>query len=502
MPVVPSTDSPLPACILPSPSLHIVCRLIGCMTLVVFGCVSAGAQERTDSRQTGTSQPNFVILFADDLGYADLHCFGGKQMVTPNLDAMASQGMRLTSFYASQPVCSASRCSLLTGCYNVRLGIHGALGPGSPVCLNPAEETIAELLQPAGYATAIYGKWHLGDRGHGLPTNHGFDEYHGLPYSNDMWPSHPTAKHFPPLPLYKNAEIVKADVSASDQKMLTRWATEHAVDFIDRNQAQPFFLYVPYSMPHVPLFTSDEFNGATGEGLFTDVVAEIDWSVGEILKALTERGLTQNTLVLFTSDNGPWLSYGGHAGSASPLREGKGTTFEGGVREPTIAYWPGHIAAGTQCDAITSTIDVLPTLAKLAGAALPQKKIDGADIWPLLAGQQGAQSPHEAFYYYYGNNELQAIRSGSWKLHFPHAYRSLVGKPPRNDGQPIAYEQLQCGLELYNLDEDIGETHDVAHEFPAVVQHLQQLADDMRGELGDSLTGVAGSQNRPAGSLD
>lgn len=472
------------------------------MALAVLCCVDAGGQESAESRQLGERKPNFVVLFADDLGYADLHCFGGDQMVTPNLDAMASQGMRLTSFYASQPVCSASRCSLLTGCYNVRLGIHGALGPGSPVCLNPDEETIAEVLKPAGYATAIYGKWHLGDRGIGLPTNHGFDEYHGLPYSNDMWPSHPTAKHFPPLPLYKNDEIVNADVSASDQKNLTRWATEHAVDFIERHQAQPFFLYVPYSMPHVPLFTSDEFSGATGNGVFTDVIAEIDWSVGEILKTLKERGLTHNTLVLFTSDNGPWLSYGGHAGSASPLREGKGTTFEGGVREPTIAFWPGHIPAGTECDALTSTIDVLPTLAKLAGAQLPRKKIDGADIWPLLTGQEGAESPHEAFYYYYGNNELQAIRSGSWKLHFPHSYRSLAGKTPRNDGQPIAYEQLKCGLELYNLDEDIGETRDVALAHPEVVQRLQQLADTMRGKLGDSLTEIKGSGNRPAGRLD
>ncbi|MEZ6149911.1 MAG: sulfatase [Pirellulaceae bacterium] len=457
------------------------------------------AQETAAPRHSGTPKPNFVVLFADDLGYADLHCFGGEQMVTPNLDRMANEGMRLTNFYASQGVCSASRCSLLTGCYNVRLGILGALGPGSTTCLNPDEQTIAEVLKPQGYATAIFGKWHLGDRDQGLPTHHGFDEYHGLPYSNDMWPSHPTAKHFPRLPLFEGDQMIDDNITAEEQTNLTRWATEHAIDFIERHQAQPFFLYVPYSMPHVPLFTSDGFAGVTGKGLFTDVIAEIDWSAGEILKTLRELGLSENTLVLFTSDNGPWLSYGNHAGSAAPLREGKGTAFEGGIREPTIAYWPSHIESGTICDAMTSTIDVLPTLAKLAGAELPAKKIDGRDIWPLLSGQPDAISPHEAFYYYW-SNELHAVRSGPWKLHFPHSYRSLKGKPGR-DGMPAPYQQLECGLELYNLDEDVGETRNVAAEHPEVVARLQKLADSMRGELGDSLNQIIGSEVRPAGKL-
>ncbi len=445
------------------------------------------------------AKPNFVVLFADDLGYADLHCFGGQQMVTPNLDAMAKGGMRLTSFYASQAVCSASRCSLLTGCYNVRLSILGALGPGSKTCLNPAEQTIAEVLKPQGYATAIFGKWHLGDRGDGLPTRHGFDEYFGLPYSNDMWPYHPTSKNFPPLPLMENDTVVNNNVTADDQQYLTRWSTEHAVDFIARNKSQPFFLYVPYSMPHVPIYASDKFSGSTGRGLFADVVAEIDWSVGQILGSLQSHGLDSNTLVLFTSDNGPWLSYGDHAGSAGPLREGKGTAWEGGQREPTVAYWPGKIAAGSVSDQVAGTIDVLPTLAGLAGAELPTQKIDGLDIWQVLSGQGEAKSPHEAFYYFWGK-ELHAVRSGAWKLHFPHDYRSLSGQPGQG-GQPGPYHELKCGLELYNLDDDIGESRDVAADNMDVVQRLQGLADGIRTQLGDSLTKVDGSEIRPAGKL-
>ncbi|RMF45406.1 MAG: arylsulfatase [Planctomycetota bacterium] len=444
------------------------------------------------------SPPNFVILFADDLGYADLHCFGGEEMVTPNLDRLASQGMRLTSFYASQAVCSASRCSLLTGCYNVRLSILGALGPRSNTCLNPEEQTIAEVLKPLGYHTAIFGKWHLGDRAYGLPTHHGFDEYHGLPYSNDMWPYHPTNRSFPPLPMFENETIINDNVTAEDQKHLTQWATEHAVSFIERHRDEPFFLYVPYSMPHVPIFASEKFDGSTGKGLFTDVIAEIDWSVGQITDTLKRLGLAENTLVLFTSDNGPWLSYGNHAGSAKPLREGKGTAWEGGQREPTVAWWPGKIPAGSVCDAVAGTIDVLPTIAGLAGAPLPERKIDGLDIWPLLSGAT-QESPHEAYYYYWGR-ELHAVRSGPWKLHFPHSYRSLAGEPGR-DGKPGPYRQLKCGLELYNLDDDIGEQHDVAAEHPEVVARLTKLADQIRPLLGDKLQGIEGSEVRPAGKL-
>ncbi len=474
--------------------LRCMLRALSSLSLTWLVALSVFAQE-----PVAATKPNFVVLFADDLAYADLHCFGGESMVTPNLDRMAREGMRLTSFYASQAVCSASRCSLMTGCYNVRLSILGALGPGSKTCLNPNEQTIAEVLKPQGYKTAIYGKWHLGDRDVGLPTNHGFDEYYGLPYSNDMWPYHPTSKSFPALPLYENTIVVNDNVTADDQQYLTRWSTEHAVDFIKRNRAEPFFVYVPYNMPHVPIYASAKFKDSTGKGLFADVIAEIDWSAGEILKTLEELELASNTLVLFTSDNGPWLSYGNHAGSAGPLREGKGTAWEGGQREPTVAYWPGKIPAGTVSDEVAGTIDILPTLAGLAGAELPTQKIDGKDIWPILSGHADAQSPHEAFYYYWGK-ELHAVRSGSWKLHFPHEYRSLSGEPGK-DGLPGPYQQLKCGLELYNLDDDIGERRDVAAQNPQVVKRLEVLADKMRLQLGDSLTKIEATEIRPAGQL-
>lgn len=445
-------------------------------------------------------KPNVVVLFADDLGYADLHCFGGETMVTPNLDAMARDGRRMTSFYVAQGVCSASRCALMTGCYNVRVGILGALGPGAKICLNPEEQTIAEVLKPRGYHTAIFGKWHLGDRGIGLPKQHGFDEYFGLPYSNDMWPYHPTSRNYPPLPLIENDKTINANVTADDQRYLTKWNTEHAIDFMQRNQSEPFFVYLPYNMPHVPIFASEKFDGSTGKGLYHDVIAEIDWSVGEIRKFLRDAKLEERTLVIFTSDNGPWLSYGNHAGSAGPLREGKGTAWEGGVREPTIACWPGQIPAGSVCNEIAATIDVLPTLAYLAGAELPDRKIDGLNIWSLLAGDSNQRTPHESYYFYWGR-ELHAIRSGPWKLHFPHDYRSLDGQPGR-DGKPGPYKNVTCGLELYNVEKDIGESHDVAAENEEVVQRLKKLAEQARRDLGDALTKTEGSGLRPVGRID
>lgn len=445
-------------------------------------------------------KPNIVLLFADDLGYADLHCFGGQTMVTPNLDAMARDGRRMTSFYVAQGVCSASRCALMTGCYNVRVSILGALGPGSKVCLNPDEQTIAEILKPRGYRTAIFGKWHLGDRGQGLPTRHGFDEYFGLPYSNDMWPYHPTSRSFPPLPLIENEKTIKANVTADDQKYLTKWNTEHAIDFMKRNKEQPFFVYLPYNMPHVPIYASEKFAGSTGKGLFHDVIAEIDGSVGEIRRFLKDSKLDERTLIVFTSDNGPWLSYGNHAGSAGPLREGKGTAWEGGVREPTLFCWPGQIPAGSESSQLAATIDMLPTLAFLAGAELPSRKIDGLNVWPLLSGDASVQTPHDAYYYYWGK-ELHAVRSGDWKLHFPHEYRTLAGVEAGKDGKPAPYKVAKCGLELYNLKDDIGESTNVADNNAGIVAQLSQLADRARRELGDALTKAEGSEVRAAGKL-
>ena len=445
-------------------------------------------------------RPNFVVVFTDDQGYRDVGCFGSPDIETPHLDRMAQEGVRFTNFYVSQAVCSASRAALLTGCYSNRVGILGALSPRRKIGINEDEETIAEVLKSQGYATAIYGKWHLGHQPKFLPTRHGFDDYFGLPYSNDMWPFHPTAgDHFPDLPLIEGEKVVNAKVGPAEQAQLTTWYTERAVRFIEKHKQQPFFVYVPHSMPHVPLYVSEKFKGKSKQGLYGDVIMEIDWSVGQILKTLKRLGLDEQTLVIFTSDNGPWLSYGDHAGSALPLREGKGTMWDGGCREPFIARWPGHIPAGTVCDEVAATIDILPTFAHLSGASLPANRIDGKNIWPLLSGIPDARSPHEAYYFYY-SRELQAVRSGKWKLHFPHSYRSLKGEPG-NGGTPGPYIQKKTGLELYDLENDIGETTDVADQHPDVVARLKALAEIARKDLGDSATKQTGENVRPAGTL-
>jgi arylsulfatase A len=442
--------------------------------------------------------PNFVLIFCDDLGYADIGPFGAQGYATPNLDRMAAEGMKLTDFHSAAAVCSASRAALMTGCYPQRVSILGALGPGAKVGINENEILLPELLKARGYATAIFGKWHLGDNPRFLPTRHGFDRYFGLPYSNDMWPNHPTnGKNYPPLPLIDGETTVQ---TMPDQSQLTTWYTEHAVQFIAENKDRPFFLYLPHSMPHVPLHVSDKFKGKTERGLFGDVIAEIDWSVGQILASLQQHGLDDNTLVFFTSDNGPWLSYGNHAGSAGPLREGKGTTWDGGHLEPTLARWPGKIPSGSVCRELTSTIDILPTFAKLAGGETPQDRIiDGRDVWPLLSGQPGAKTPHEAFYYYW-NLGLEAVRSGPWKLHLPHEYRTLAGEPGK-DGRPGPYKQAKIELALYNLTDDVGEKTNVAADHADVVNQLLAIAEQARADLGDSLTGRQGAGRRSAGQL-
>lgn len=455
--------------------------------------------------------PNVVVIFIDDMGYADIGPFGSTAYPTPNLDRMAREGRILTDFHAATAVCSASRAALLTGCYPERVSILNALGPNAKHGINADETTLAELCKSKGYATAVFGKWHLGHRRPFLPLQHGFDEYFGLPYSNDMWPWNPgrhenshlgsaKRKNYPDLPLFEGNEVVDDDVSDKDQAQLTTQYTEHAVDFISRNRDRPFFLYVPHSMVHVPLFVSDKFAGKSGAGLFGDVVMEVDWSVGQILDALKEVEVDDNTLVLFTSDNGPWLNYGDHAGSAAPLREGKGTMFEGGYRVPCVTRWPGKIPPGTTSDELCSTIDLLPTVAKLLDAELPSNKIDGKDIGPLLWGDDNATSPHEVFYCYY-SRALRAVRDRRWKLHFPHKYRTLAGREGGTDGVPVNYSQSKIGLELFDLKNDIGETNNVAADHPEIVARLSDLADHARETLGDSLTDRQGSEIRPAGKL-
>ena len=454
--------------------------------------------------------PNFVVIFIDDMGYADIGPFGAEDYATPNLDRMAAQGMRFTDFQVSSAVCSASRSALLTGCYHTRVGITGALGPAAKIGIHEDEMTLAELCKQKGYATACYGKWHLGHHPKFLPTNHGFDEYYGLPYSNDMWPYHPGVrhlemaerlKHWPHLPLLQGTTVINDQVTGDDQKLLTKQYTEHAVDFIKRHRDEPFLVYLPHSMVHVPLYVSDEFAGKSGAGLFGDVVMEVDWSVGQILNTLDELDLSDNTLVIFTTDNGPWLSYGEHAGSAGPLREGKGTMFEGGCRVPTLMRWSGRIPARATCDELAATIDIVPTIAALIDGNLPEHKIDGHDIRPLMLGQADAQSPHAYYYHYYDNRQLQAIRDRQWKLHFPHNYRTLSGREGGKDGIPVNYDGAEIGLALYDLKADPSEQHDVAAQHPDIVKRLQEAAEVAREDLGDRLTGRRGNGTRGPGRL-
>uniref|UniRef100_UPI00378483B6 sulfatase n=1 Tax=Prosthecobacter sp. TaxID=1965333 RepID=UPI00378483B6 len=494
---------------LASPSSLCHDALMRLLLALIFSALTVSAAE--------PRLPNVVIILADDLGYADLGCFGAEKIKTPNIDRMAVEGMKFTSFYVAQAVCSASRAALLTGSYANRVGMQGALNHTSKEGIHPDELLLPELCKTVGYATGAFGKWHLGTYPMFNPLRHGFDEFLGIPYSNDNTKFHPSlAKEMPPLPFYDGLKVIETD---PDQSQFTRRFTERATSFIERNKGRPFFLYLPHVMPHVPIFASDAFRGKSAAGLYGDVVEELDWSVGQILDAIKRCGIERDTLVVFFSDNGPFLSYGNHAGSAKPLREGKLTTFEGGVRVPFIARWPERVPAGQVCDEPVMEIDLLPTIATLNGAKLPEKKIDGHSMLDLLEGKTGAKSPHEALIFY-GGSELQAVRSGEWKLHFPHPYITVDGEPGR-DGKPARFGQMKpkaitqsgiegiasrhgyrvekTGLALFNLKDDPGETRDVAKEHPEVVERLQKLTEPMRKELGDALTKVKGTENRPLG---
>lgn len=460
----------------------------------------------TASAWSADRLPNIVVIFTDDQGYGDLGVFGAKGYTTPNIDSLARDGVKFTNFHVAQAVCSASRTGLLTGCYPNRVGIHGALGPNATHGINAAETTIAELLKSRGYATGMAGKWHLGHREPFLPNRHGFDESFGLPYSNDMWPFHPEAKAgtYPPLPLYENGRVIDAEITPDKMRNLTTWYTERAVSFIERNQSRPFFFYLAHSMPHVPLAVSDKFKGKSQQGLYGDVIMEIDWSVGQVLAALKRTGVERDTLVIYTSDNGPWLSYGTHAGSAGPLREGKGTSWEGGTRVPCLMRWPGRMPAGAVTDDFAMTIDLLPTFAHLTGAALPSLPIDGLNVWPLLSRQPGATNPHKGYGIWYAQNELQAVVSGDgrWKLLLPHTYRTLAGRPGGKDGIPSKYQnEKNDAPRLFDLKADIGETTDVAAKHPAEVTRLLAFAEKCRDDLGDSLTKRTGKGTRAPGRL-
>ncbi len=468
-------------------------------------------------RAATPAHPNVVFIFVDDLGYDDLGCYGSKDIRTPNLDRMATEGTRFTSFYVGQAVCTASRAALMTGSYPNRVSMSGALNHTSTTGLNPKEKTLGQVFKEQGYATAMFGKWHLGQHPQFLPTRRGFDEWLGLPYSNDNGPLHPVTKGIPSLPLFDGEEVVEVD---PDQSQFTRRFTERSIAFIERNRDRPFFLYVPHVMPHVPIFASAKFKGTSAHGLYGDVVEEIDWSVGEILATLRRLGLDEKTLVIFSSDNGPFLSYGEHAGLADPLREGKLTSFEGGMRTPCIIRWPGRVPAGRESAEMLSTMDLHVTLAGLIGGQLPPVKRDGFDLAPLIFGAPGARGRDE--YWFYAGQELHAVRVGDWKLHVPHEYLTVAAEPGRG-GKPSnwanmkpqsiensgirgiasrhGYRVEQLGLALYNMREDPGETTNLAAAHPEIVARLQERVQAARADLGDSLTNVKGTHIRPAGDI-
>ncbi|QDU74500.1 Arylsulfatase precursor [Bremerella volcania] len=453
-----------------------------CLRLLLLAIASTcyagfvNAQEASPAKK-----PNFVVIFCDDLGYGDLGCFGNPTIRTKHLDQMASEGMKFTQFYVAASVCTPSRAGLMTGRLPCRSGMcsnkRRVLFPNSKGGLPAEEVTIAEALKEGGYATACIGKWHLGHHKQYLPTNNGFDYYFGIPYSNDMdriasapkgresfW--HPKSEYFN-VPLMRNEEIIERP---ADQTTITRRYTEETVQFIEQNQDKPFFVYLAHSMPHVPLFRSPEFEGVSRRGYYGDVIEEIDWSVGQVLQKLRDTGLDENTLVVFCSDNGPWLIYGDHGGSAGPLRDGKGSTFDGGMREPTIFWWPKTIPAAEVAADVGSTMDLMATFTSLAGLPLPSdRKLDSYDLTPVL--KQTGKSNREALFYYRGY-DLMAVRVGPWKMHL---------KTQTGYGQPKA--EVHNPPLLYQLEEDPGESRDLAKDNPEVIQKIQKLIEQHQKEM-------------------
>lgn len=468
--------------------------------ILIFVAVFALFGERCSWAADGDQLPNIIVIFTDDQGYQDLSCFGAEKLKTPHIDQMAAEGMKFTDFHVASPVCTPSRAALLTGRYPARLGLHrGVLFPNSQNGLEPEEVTIAEVLKQAGYRTACVGKWHLGHRDPYLPTSQGFDSYYGIPYSNDMSLA-PDLKLADDLtlkegftrekveeiqakkqrtankvPLMRGNEVIEFPC---DQTTITRRFTDEVIQVIEQDAPKPFFVYLAHSMPHIPLFVSEEYQGTSDAGLYGDVIEEIDGNVGRILEALKKSGKDDNTLVVFTTDNGPWLVMKDKGGAAKPLRNGKGSTFEGGQRVPTVMRWPGKIPAGTTCDQLALTMDLLPTFAAITGQPLPAgREIDGANILPLMLGKEGAQTPHEFFLHYSMQGKLSAIRAGDWKLHFEKPCMSYA-----EFGEPKEYiDKISKGPfepELYNLADDIGESNNLAGQRPELVEKLRALAEE------------------------
>lgn len=443
-------------------SLNTLAILMLCVCLDVSAQVTIPSEPKAAS-EASAEQPNIIVIFADDLGYGDIGSYGSQTIKTPNIDRMAAEGIQFDQFYSASPVCTPSRAALLTGRYPIRDGIHGVFHPESYQGLDPQEVTIAEMLKDANYATGLVGKWHLGHHEKYMPWNQGFDEFFGVPYSNDMGG----------LYYFRNQEIQYEDI---DQRYMTKTYTEEAIRFIDKHREHPFFLYLAHNMPHVPLYASPEFEGKSEGGLYGDVVEEMDWSVGQILERLEQLDLADNTLVIFTSDNGPWRLMGDHGGSAGELREGKQYTFEGGMRVPAVAYWPRSIAPGTRPEGIATMMDWLPTFANITGARLPRDRpIDGKDITGLLTGQ-GEREDQELFYYM--NGELRAYRSGDWKIKLP--YKGMVSwLAPLHAGFSKKHDLL-----LFNLKNDPQESKNLAAQEPERVLAMQAKMEAFQQSLG------------------
>ncbi len=449
----------------------------GIITLLPFAAV---ATHCTTPTSDVAKLPNIIIINLDDSGYGDFSCGGAVGYTTPNIDRMAAEGMRLTQFLTAAPFSGPSRAGLMTGCYPVRVNFTGNPVPGSKKGLDPKEMTMAELLKQKGYATAAYGKWHLGEKREFLPLQRGFDEFYGLPYSHDMWSQHPQNDKwkFGDLPTLQGNDIVEYNV---DPARITGDYTRSTIDFVKRHTDEPFFVYLAHPMPHTPLGASENFKGKSEAGLYGDVMMELDWSVGEILKTLREEGLEENTLVVLTSDNGPALMYGEHAGSTNGLREGKGASYEGGHRVPCIVYWKGVVEPGSVSSKLASNIDLFATAAEISGAPLPEREIDGVSLMPILRGDRNA---NPRTHYIYHKGAINAVSNGLYKLVVPHSYASCLKFAPGKDGIPGQRATVKVEtMEMYDLRRDAGEMHNIIDYYPEIAKELQQVADEARPRL-------------------
>lgn len=459
-------------------------QIVFLITTVLWLCFLTGCNSESEQATTETENtpPNVVLIFLDDAGFADFSPFVETEYPTPNVQTLAEEGRRFMNFYVPQAICSASRAALMTGAYPERVGVFGAFAPELRG-LDPGFATLGEILQDAGYTTGMFGKWHLGDHHETRPPQRGFDEFAGILVSNDMWADHPADPEFWgqfALKYWENNEVVIDSVTHEHQPDFTTWFTEKSVDFINRNSKDPFFLYVPHPQPHVPLFVSDKFAGASNTGLYGDVMMELDWSVGQVMDALEDNGVAENTIVIFSSDNGPWLTYANHAGK-TPYRGEKATSFDGGIRSPLIIRYPGHLEAGSVSLDTFSSIDILPTLVPLTGADLPANEIDGKNVWDLIKGTPGTENPHE-YYSITTYNQLEAIISGDgkWKLHLPHEYRVSVGG---RDGIPGDDPNEFVELSLFDMVHDPYEKVNVIDDYPEVADRLMEFAEEHQAKF-------------------